>query len=120
MDDEITFERAATRYKVETADKRELEIYLNATRMLYTLYEILCWRRAIYNGKNYGEGSVLYKGKLYDKNEWCQLEHTKDEYKEDSPFLKDPVKYLYTEDELLRKLDELLDGIAPFVWDMTE
>lgn len=120
MDDEITFERAATRYKVETADKRELEIYLNATRFMYALYDILCWRRAIYNGKNYGEGYNLYRGTLYDEHDWMNLKHEEDEYKEGTPYLKDKVTRVYTEDELLRKLDDLLDEVAPTVWKYTE
>ena len=114
--EDYSFEKAKTRYKIETADKRQMELYLNANNMLCSLYDIICWRRAIYNGKNYGEGSVLYKGKLYSKDEWEKTKHTKDEYEEGKPFLKEKVTYLYTEDELINKLDDLLRDIDNFVY----
>lgn len=114
--EDYSFEKAETRYKIETADRRQMELYLNANNMLCSLYDIICWRRAIYNGKNYGEGSVLYKGKLYSKNEWEKVEHTKDEYEDNKPFLKEKVTYLYTEDELISKLDDLLRNIDDFVY----
>ena len=114
--EDYSFEKAETRYKIETADKRQMELYLNANNMLCYLYEIICWRRTIYNGKNYGEGSVLYKGKLYSKDEWEKTKHTEDEYEEGKPFLKEKVTYLYTEDELINKLDDLLRDIDNFVY----
>ena len=114
--EDYSFEKAETRYKIETADKRQMELYLNANNMLCSLYDIICWRRAIYNGKNYGEGSVLYKGKLYSKDEWEKTKHTEDEYEEGKPFLKEKVTYLYTEDELISKLDDLLRDIDNFVY----
>ena len=118
--EDYSFEKAETRYKIETADERQMKLYLNANRMICTLYDIICWRRAIYNGKNYGEGSVLYRGKLYTKYEWEQLKHTEDEYDEETHFLKDKVEYLYTEEELENKLDELLRDINDFVYDYME
>ena len=114
--EDYSFEKAETRYKIETADKRQMELYLNANNMLCSLYDIICWRRVIYNGKNYGEGSVLYKGKLYSKDEWEKTKHTEDEYEEGKPFLKEKVTYLYTEDELINKLDDLLRDIDNFVY----
>ena len=114
--EDYSFEKAETRYKIETADKRQMELYLNANNMLCSLYDIICWTRAIYNGKNYGEGSVLYKGKLYSKDEWEKTKHTEDEYEEGKPFLKEKVTYLYTEDELINKLDDLLRDIDNFVY----
>lgn len=118
--EDYSFEKAETRYKIETADVRQMKLYLNANKMACTLYDLLCWRRAIYNGKNYGEGSILYKGKLYTKDEWHNLKHTEDEYEEDKPFLKDKITYLYTETELERKLDEYLNEISDFIYDYME
>ena len=105
-----------TKYKIETTNRREMELMLNASRMALVLYDIINWKRAIYNGKNYGEGSVLYKGKLYSKDEWEKTKHTEDEYEEGKPFLKEKVTYLYTEDELINKLDDLLRDIDNFVY----
>ena len=114
--EDYSFEKAETRYKIETADKRQMELYLNANNMLCSLYDIICWRRSIYTGKYYGEGSVLYKGELYSKDEWEKTKHTEDEYEEGKPFLKEKVTYLYTEDELINKLDDLLRDIDNFVY----
>ena len=118
--EDYSFEKAETRYKIETADQKQMELYLNANRMACTLYDLICWRRAIYNGKNYGEGSILYKGKLYTKNEWEKLEHTEDEYDEETHFLKEKTTYLYTEEELESKLDELLKDIDDFIYNYME
>lgn len=119
--EDYSFEKAETRYKIETADARQMKLYLNANRMISVLYDILEWRRAIYNGKDYSDGSVLYDGKLYTKNEWYKLEHTPDEYDEDKPYLLNKeVKYIYTNEELEYKLDSLLKDINDFVFDYME
>lgn len=118
--EDYSFEKAETRYKIETADQKQMELYLNANRMACTLYDLICWRRAIYNGKNYGEGSILYKGKLYTKNEWEKLKHTEDEYDEKTHFLKEKPIYLYTEEELEYKLDDLLKDINDFIYNYME
>ena len=118
--EDYSFEKAETRYKIETADSRQMKLYLNANRMACVLYDLLSWRRAIYNGKNYGEGSVLYQGKLYKKNEWERMEHTEDEYDPETHFLKDKVIYLYTEDDLESKLDSFLDEVRDFIYDYME
>lgn len=104
-----------TKYKVETTDKREMELMLNATRMSLVLYDIMNWKRAIYNGKNYGEGSIIYKGKLYSKDEWHKIEHDESEYDENH-YLKEKAYYVYTEDELIRKLDNIMDDIHDFIY----
>lgn len=119
MEEDYSFEKAETRYKIETADKKQLELYLKSNKMACVLYDIICWRRAIYNGKNYGEGSVIYKGKIYDKYEWERLEHSDDEYDENH-YLKEKPIYCYTEKDIELKLDELLDGISGFIYDYME
>ena len=118
--EDYSFEKAETRYKIDTADDRQMKLYLNANRMACVLYDLLNWKSAIYNGKNYGEGSVLYKGKLYNKYEWSELKHNEDEYDEETHFLKDKVTYLYTEKDLEDKLDNLLDDIRDFIYDYME
>lgn len=119
--EDYSFEKAETRYKIETADNKQMKLYLNSNRLICTLYDIIEWERAIYNGKNYDEGSVLYDGKLYTKNEWEKLEHAPEEYDEKCPWLlKNKVTYLYTEEELKNKLDMLLKDVYDFVYDYME
>lgn len=118
--EDYSFEKAETRYKIETADKRQMELYLNANNMLCSLYDIINWKRAIYNGKNYGEGHVVYKGKMYSRDEWEKLKHTEDEYDKETHFLKEKVYYVYTEEELENKLDYLMKDIHDFVYNYYE
>ena len=118
--EDYSFEKAETRYKIETADKRQMELYLNANNMLCSLYDIICWKRAIYNGKNYGEGHVVYKGKMYSRDEWEKLKHTEDEYDKETHFLKEKVYHVYTEEELENKLDYLMRDIYDFVYNYYE
>ena len=107
-----------TKYKIETSDIREMKLYLNGLRMVCTLYDILSWQRAIYNGKNYGEYHVLFNGKLYTANDWERNynEITKDAERDEQGFLKD-VKHVYLESDIEGKLEELLRDIKDFVYD---
>lgn len=73
---EDSYEIASTRYVVQTTDKRELLLYLNATRMLVTLYELISWKNDIYNGRTYDESYTLYNGKLYNEEEWIKSRDT--------------------------------------------
>lgn len=106
-----------TIYKIESSDSREIQLMLDSNRLALSLYEILSWLRSIRNGKNYGEGVVLYRGKLYNANEWMNVKHEKEDYKDNGFTLKDPVVYLYTEDEIIRKLDELTESIQDRIYD---
>lgn len=105
-----------TKFKIETADAREVELFLKSKIMANVLYDLLCWKRSIYNGKNYGEGSVIYKGKIYKKHEYEILEHSKDEYDETEHFLKEQPLYVYTEDEIEDKLEYYLEDISDFIY----
>ena len=106
-----------SKYTIETTNPSEMNLYTNAFKMADVLHDILNWRNRIYNGNNYGEGSVLYRGKLYSKNEWNRLEHSEDEYDETVHFLKDKVVYLYTDEELEKLLGDYLDGISNIIYD---
>lgn len=102
-----------------TFNKKEADLMLNALSMSLSLYDICGWRRAIYNGKDYG-GHVVYKGKLYDVNEWFTMKHSPDEYEEDGYTLKDKPIYCYTYDDIIHKLDELLYKSERIVMDYYE
>lgn len=86
-----------TKHIIETNDPETLELYLNAPKMMYALNEIREWRRELYRGKNY-DWVVLYKGKLYKPEEW----ETKNFVPEEEP------QFLYTDDAILRRLDDAL------------
>ena len=116
MEEDYSFEKAETRYKIETADKRQMLLYLNANKLACALYDLMEWRRSVYNGKDYSDGHVLYKGKLYTKNEWFNLEHEEDEYDEEQ-YLKDKPYYIYTDDDIEYKLNGILEDVVSFVAD---
>lgn len=102
-----------------TFNRKEADLMLNAVSMSLSLYDICGWRRAIYNNKDYG-GHVVYKGKLYDRNEWYMMKHSPDEYEEDGYTLKEKPIYCYTDDDIIHKLDELLCKSERIVMDYYE
>lgn len=117
---EDSYEIASTRYVVQTTDKRELLLYLNATRMLVTLYELISWKNDIYNGRTYDESYKLYNGKLYNEEEWIKSRDTvvsKDDLDECGFFKKGKVKTVYLEDDLINILERKLEDIMDFVCD---
>lgn len=89
-----------TKYTIETTDKVELEMYLNASKVFYALSEIKEWRRELYRGKNY-DWVVLYKGKLYSAEEWETRRFIADE----------KPQYLYTDDAILKRIDDALSNV---------
>lgn len=117
---EDSYEIASTRYVVQTTDKRELLLYLNATRMLVTLYELISWKNDIYNGRTYDESYTLYNGKLYNEEEWIKSRDTvvsKEDLDERGIIKKGKVKTVYLEDDLINILDRKLEDIMDFVCD---
>lgn len=117
---EDSYEIASTRYVVQTTDKRELLLYLNATSMLVTLYELISWKNDIYNGRTYNETYKLYNGKLYNEEEWSKLRDTvvsKEDLDECGFIKKGKVKTVYLEDDLINILNRKLEDIMDFVCD---
>jgi len=117
---EDSFGNATTRYVVQTTDKRELLLYLNATRMLVTLYELISWKNDIYNGRTYNESYTLYNGKLYNTEEWSKAvdnEVSKEDLDECGFIKKGKVKTVYLEDDLINILNRKLEDIMDFVCD---
>lgn len=91
-----------TKYKIETTDRRELEMYINAPRAFYALNELREWRRELYRGKSY-DWVVIYKGKKYKAEEW----ETKDFEVEEN----EEVHYVYDDDTIIQHIDEILRDI---------
>lgn len=106
-------EKEQTKITIETTDKREATLMLNAEKLALALYDILQWRHAIYNGKDYGEYRYLYKGKLYTESEFSKLTIPDEEY--DKNYCIKDLKVVYTKDDLERKLNYYLDDIADLV-----
>lgn len=103
-----------TVYKIETNDKREMNMMLNAERMALVLYDLLEWRRAVYNGKDYGDYRYLYKGKIYTEQEFSQLTIPDEEYNENH-CIKD-LKIVYVREDIERRLNQYLDDIADLIY----
>lgn len=120
MVEDYSFEKAETRYKIETADIRQMRLYLNANKLACALYDIDNWKRAVYNNKTYNEGSVIYKGKIYSKEEWNLKSLPKEDYNEDGIFLKEKPLYVYTEEEIVDILDNYLSKVNSIVYDYME
>lgn len=121
--EDYSFEHAETRYKIETADKRELNLYLNASKMACVLYNLLEWRRSIYNGKNYDDVCYLYDGKLYTLKEWFDNNDDiikKEDLDEHGMVLSGKVKKVYLESDLERILGDKLESVADFIFNYME
>lgn len=106
-----------TKFTIETTDEREMLLYLNASRMVLALDELLNWYREIYNGKDYGY-KILYKNKEYDLSYWERnfntIVDTKDLDKDGYP--KPSVKKeIYTSKYIEDKLNECLSDVSDFV-----
>lgn len=110
--EDYSFEHAETRYIVQTADKRELNLYLNANKMACVLYDLLEWRRSIYNGKNYDEICFLQEGQLYTEKEWRE--------KDLNSRVASEIKRVYLEDDVEKILGEKLESIADFIFNYME
>ena len=106
-----------TKFAIETTDEREMLLYLNASRMVLALDELLNWYKEIYNGKDYGY-KILYKNKEYDLSYWDRnyktIVDTKDLDKDGYP--KPSVKKeIYTSKYIEDKLNECLSDVSDFV-----
>lgn len=120
---DYSFENAETRYIIQTSDKRELNLYLNANKLALALYDLIEWRRAIYNGKTYGEVYHLYDGKLYSDDEWMKNydKIVKPEDKDDIGFIKKgKVQRVYLEDDVEKLLGDKLEDINEFIYNYME
>lgn len=117
---EESFDNASTRYVVQTTDKSEMLLYLNATRMLVTLYELINWKNDIYNGRTYNESYTLYNGKLYNSKEWSEAldnDIAKEDLDQCGFIKKGKVKTVYLESDLIDILNSKLEDIIDFVCD---
>lgn len=108
-----------TKYTIETYDKSEANLMLNATRMASVLFELLEWHRAIYNGRD-GDYKVLYNNKLYDFNEWIRDDAlntiVREEDKNEYGFIKDGLSsHVYTDDFIDHKLEDLLGEVRDLI-----
>lgn len=106
-----------TKFTIETTDEREMLLYLNASRMVLALDELLNWYKEIYNRKDYGY-KILYKNKEYDLSYWDRnyktIVDTKDLDKDGYP--KPSVKKeIYTSKYIEDKLNECLSDVSDFV-----
>lgn len=94
-----------TKFTIETTDRNEATLMINALKLAGVLYDILSWYRAIYNGKDY-DHSVIRDGELMDLNTYYKLPHDDKEHK---------VQCVYTQDQIERKLEELTSDISDII-----
>lgn len=117
----------------KTRSRRDFMIALNAWNMACALYDIIGWNRAIYNGKDYGKGSVIYRNKILTADEWSRLTNSFDKerkieydwekkvYKDDEGEVPaDEVFSVYTRDQINDELDTLLRDVSSFIYQIME
>lgn len=106
-----------TKYIIETNDKKEMLLYLNASRMAIALDELISWYRELYNGKDYGY-KILYRNKEYDLDYWMRNKDKivdKKDLDKDETLKKGLVKEIYTSSYIEKKLDESLYDIKDII-----
>lgn len=106
-----------TKYIIETNDKKEMLLYLNASRMAIALDELISWYRELYNGKDYGY-KILYRNKEYDIDYWMRNKDKivdKKDLDKDGSLKKGLVKEIYTSSYIEKKLDESLYDIKDII-----
>ena len=106
-----------TKYIIETNDKREMLLYLNASRMAIALDELISWYRELYNGKDYGY-KILYRNKEYDLDYWVRNKNKivdKKDLDKDGTLKNGLVKEIYTSSYIEKKLDESLYDIKDII-----
>ena len=106
-----------TVYKIETIDKSEANLMLNAARMAGVLYNIIDWYKDIYNGRDYD--SKIYSEKL--GKIMSQSEYNK--YKEDNNITysltsEDDLKVssVYTSEQVEDKLNSLIEEVKDLIY----
>ena len=97
-------------YRFETESRREMDLVVNRGRMILALYEFLEWYRALYNGRDY-DTQYVCNGKIYTQRE---LHEDEDIPRDEHGFIKD-CKEVYTVEQLLHKLDSILDDVRDFI-----
>lgn len=112
-----------------TNNKRDFSLVINSSSMLLALYNILDWERKLYNYKDYGEGSVVYRGELMTVEEWDRRKNNKEiifNYNtgnyEDS-LGEVPIKEVhsvYTREQICSELDYILEDVKSFVYSIME
>lgn len=98
-------------YKFETESCREMDLVVNRHRLILALYEFLEWSRALYNGRDY-DTQYLYNGKIYTQRE---LYEDKEIPRDEHGMIVGDCKEIYTVNQLLNKLDRLLEDVRDII-----
>lgn len=117
MCNDLELNQQDTKYIIETNDKKEMLLYLNASRMAIALDELISWYRELYNGKDYGY-KILYRNKEYDLDYWMRNKDKivdKKDLDKDGTLKKGLVKEIYTSSYIEKKLDESLYDIKDII-----
>ena len=95
------------KYVFETESSREMEIVASRHKILSVLDDINNWRRELYKGYD-NNVRILCDGKLYT---YSEFEKAKDKLPKDEHGLIKDCKYVYLDDDLIDKIDDLLSEV---------
>ena len=100
------------KYIFETRNVGEMRLVANRHKFLYALSELKEWYIQILNGKDVNENTkYLIQGNVYTQNETQNKNFCKNNNieKDERGLIKD-YRIIYFEDDILRKIEEILDG----------
>ena len=95
------------KYVFETESPREMELVVSRHKILSVLDDIKNWRRNLYKGYH-NNIRILCNGKLY---KYTEFEEAKDELPKDEHGLLNDCKYVYLDNDLIDKIDDLLSSV---------
>lgn len=95
------------KYVFETESSREMEIVVSRHKILSVLDDINNWRRELYKGYD-NNVRILCDGKLYT---YFEFEEVRDKLPKDEHGLIKDCKYVYLDDDLIDKIDDLLSEV---------
>lgn len=95
------------KYVFETESSREMEIVASRHKILSVLDDINNWRRELYKGYD-NNVRILCDGKLYT---YYEFEEIRDKLSKDEHGLIKDCKYIYLNDDLIDKIDDLLSDV---------
>ena len=100
------------KYIFETESEREMRLVTNRHKFLAALSELKEWYIQILNGKDVNENTKdLIQGNVYSINETQNKKFYKNNNikKDEHGFIKD-CKTIYLQEDILKKIEEILDG----------
>lgn len=105
------------KYIFETESEREMRLVANRHKFLVALSELKEWYIQILNGKDVNENTkYLIQGNIYTLSETQDKKfYKKNNIEKDEHGLIKDCKTIYFQEDILKKIEEILEGVFDYV-----